>query len=175
MALSQVIGGVLAIAISWILYNAILKDTNNLPLPPGPKGLPIIGNIQHLPPPGMPEYIHWAKHKPLYGPISSITVLGQTMVVLQDRQIFHDLLEKQSIKTSMRSDMPFGNGMCGFGKYLPSQQYDETFRLHRKMIHQQMGTDKTASRFSHVQDVESRRFLLRVLDNPKGLLHHLAT
>lgn len=37
------------------------------PLPPGPKGLPLIGNITDLPPPGEVEARHWLKHKQLYG------------------------------------------------------------------------------------------------------------
>jgi hypothetical protein len=37
------------------------------PLPPGPRGLPIIGNIQDLPPAGKPEWEHWLKLKDLYG------------------------------------------------------------------------------------------------------------
>jgi hypothetical protein len=37
------------------------------PLPPGPRKLPLLGNIGDLPPSGMPEYLHWLKHKDLYG------------------------------------------------------------------------------------------------------------
>jgi hypothetical protein len=37
------------------------------PLPPGPRRLPLVGNIADLPPSGTPEYLHWLKHKDLYG------------------------------------------------------------------------------------------------------------
>lgn len=37
------------------------------PLPPGPKGLPLIGNLKDMPPPGVLEAHHWLKHKELYG------------------------------------------------------------------------------------------------------------
>ena len=40
------------------------------PLPPGPKGLPLIGNLLDLPK-GL-EGQHWAKHRALYGKIVSI-------------------------------------------------------------------------------------------------------
>lgn len=39
----------------------------NLPLPPGPRGIPILGNANDLPKPGMLECHHWLKHKDLYG------------------------------------------------------------------------------------------------------------
>ena len=41
--------------------------TSLLPLPPGPKGIPLLGNINDLPGPGILECYHWAKHKDLYG------------------------------------------------------------------------------------------------------------
>lgn len=37
------------------------------PLPPGPKGIPIIGNINDMPKPGVLECHHWLQHKELYG------------------------------------------------------------------------------------------------------------
>lgn len=36
-------------------------------LPPGPKGFPIIGNINDLPTPATPEWQHWLQHKDIYG------------------------------------------------------------------------------------------------------------
>jgi hypothetical protein len=44
-----------------VFYNA------RAPLPPGPKRLPLVGNIADLPPSGTLEYLHWFKHKELYG------------------------------------------------------------------------------------------------------------
>jgi hypothetical protein len=82
-----------------------------LPLPPGPKGLPIVGNIQDLPPPGMPEWQHWLKHKDLYGPLSSITTLGTTIVLIHDRDIATELLDKRSAKYSSRPFQCFAQEM----------------------------------------------------------------
>jgi hypothetical protein len=40
---------------------------NGLPLPPGPKGVPILGNVNDMPKPGVLEWHHWLAHKDLYG------------------------------------------------------------------------------------------------------------
>lgn len=43
------------------------RNAGRAPLPPGPKGLPILGNLNDLPKPGVLEAHHWLKHKDLYG------------------------------------------------------------------------------------------------------------
>jgi hypothetical protein len=66
----------------YIVYIAVFRQPKvNAPVPPGPKGLPLLGNIKDLPPPDKPEYEHWFKHKTTYGPISSVEVLGQTIII----------------------------------------------------------------------------------------------
>ncbi|KAI5118228.1 hypothetical protein M0805_000724 [Coniferiporia weirii] len=78
----------------------------SLPLPPGPRPLPLIQNLLDLPK-GF-EAFHWAKHKHLYGPISSLSVLGTTIIILNDAQVAFDLLEKRSAIYSDRPSFPFG-------------------------------------------------------------------
>lgn len=40
---------------------------HSLPLPPGPKGHFLFGNITDMPKTGELEAFHWLKHKDLYG------------------------------------------------------------------------------------------------------------
>jgi cytochrome P450 len=144
-------------------------------LPPGPKPLPILGNIRDLPDGTTPEYQHWIKFKDLYGPISHVSVFGQSLIILHDRDAANTILEKTSTKTSGRPQFIFGNEMCGYNRILSFQPYGKTFKQQRKLIHQQLGTKATASRFREVQDVESRRFLLRILESPEKLSTHIKT
>lgn len=81
------------------------------PLPPGPKGLPLIGNINDLPPAGAPDYQHWIKFKELYGPLSCITVLGQTFIIIHDKAIAFELMEKRALKHSGRPKMQLATEM----------------------------------------------------------------
>ena len=83
------------------------SSPRSLPLPPGPKGLPLLGNVSDLPPPGEQEWLHWRKHKDLYGPVSSITVLGQTIVILNDYATAVELFENRSSNYSDRPSMLF--------------------------------------------------------------------
>jgi hypothetical protein len=87
------------------------KSSHDLPLPPGPKGIPLLGNINDLPKPGILECHHWIKHKDLYGPISSITVLGQTFVIINDADTTVELLSNRAAVYSGRPHMVFSGDM----------------------------------------------------------------
>ena len=51
----------------FILKQLFTPKKTPAPLPPGPKPKPIIGNLGDLPPAGEQEWVHWGKHKELYG------------------------------------------------------------------------------------------------------------
>lgn len=74
-------------------------------LPPGPKRWPIIGNLLDLP--KSYNWIHWSKYKDLYGPIASISVMGQHIILLNDHRTSVDLLDKRSNIYSDRLMSPF--------------------------------------------------------------------
>ncbi|KAI1348904.1 cytochrome protein [Xylaria sp. FL0043] len=143
-------------------------------LPPGPKGLPFLGNILDLPHGGERECEHWVKHKDTYGPISSITALGQTIVILHSPQLASELFEKRSSKYSSRASFVFAD-MIGFTETLPLMPYNSTYRARRKLTHMLMGTKTIIAPYLALQDVEVHRFLFRTLREPDSLLKHIRT
>lgn len=64
LAISFMIGLVVSLTASYIYTKTIKKRP---PLPPGPKGWPLVGNINDLPPPGVREWEFWHEHKEKYG------------------------------------------------------------------------------------------------------------
>lgn len=76
-------------------------------LPPGPRPLPLLGNIRDMPPKGGRNWNHWASFKELYGPISSLTTMGTTMIVIHDYNLAVELLEKKSSISSDRAQPTF--------------------------------------------------------------------
>jgi hypothetical protein len=99
--------------LSYLIATKLLfpQKGKKLPLPPGPKGLPLVGNIADLPPKGGLEWQHWLKHKDLYGPISCVTVFGQTIVLVHDLEVATELLDRRGGKYSSRSRMVFAGEM----------------------------------------------------------------
>ncbi|RDW63545.1 O-methylsterigmatocystin oxidoreductase-2 [Coleophoma cylindrospora] len=151
------------------------KKKNAALLPPGPSGLPFVGNIADLPPAGIPEYQHWLKHKDLYGPISSVTVLGQTMIIIHDKDLALELMEKRSAIYSSRPRMVFAFEMCGWINTISSQPNNSRHRLYRKYAHQTIGTKAAVSQLSEIQEAEVGRFLQRLKQTPDKLVAHIRT
>ncbi|KAK4074870.1 uncharacterized protein Triagg1_5019 [Trichoderma aggressivum f. europaeum] len=171
----HVVAGIVAVIGFLVYHQCIRKKNGSLSLPPGPQGLPILGNILDLPPSGKPEFQHWLKFKDLYGPVSSMTVLGQTFVIIHDKQAADEIMGKMSLKTSNRPRSVFAFDLCGFQKFTSGRQYDADFRRQRKFMYQQVGTKTIVAQFHGVQDVESWRLLRRTVDDPQNLIKHFRT
>ena len=155
-----------------VIYYLFFNKRNNSRLPPGPPGWPIIGNLLDLPRQGIPEYRHWLEHKDKYGPISSVKVIGQTMLILHDQEAAKDLLEKTSKKTSGRPFMEFAHKLAGYYDYVTSQGYNDNFRAQRKFMHLQLGTKKLVDQYDSVQREEVAQLLRRMLQDPQNLIEH---
>lgn len=101
--------------------------------------------------------------------------MGQTIILIHDREVAHELMGKQSLKTAGRPQTEFGTGMCGFGELLPIQQYNHDFRLARKLMQQQLGTKGVVSQFDELQTNEVRKFLGRVAKDPETIFEEFET
>ncbi|KAI1322474.1 OrdA protein [Xylariaceae sp. FL0255] len=119
-----------------------------------------------MPPSDKPESLRWLPYKDLYGPISSVTTFGTTLVLLHDRRAVVDLLQHASDKTSGRPMMTFAHKLCSYELAIVNQGYDDRLRRCRGMIHRELGTKATAARFQEVQEIEVRRQLVRALKEP---------
>ncbi|KAJ5753209.1 hypothetical protein N7520_010126 [Penicillium odoratum] len=145
------------------------------PLPPGPPPKPIVGNIADLPPPGVQDWMHWLKHKDLYGPISSVTVMGQTIVIINDAETALELLRKRAMLYSSRPHMVFASEMVGWGHALSMQPYTDRFKAYRKLLKPYFGSEKVALQHIPLQEVEAHRLLWRILKDQENLTQHIKT
>ena len=143
---------------------------------PGPTPLPLLGNITSLPPTNStPEYLHWLKHKDTYGPLSAVSVLGTTLIIIHDRNLAHELLEKEASKTAGRPEMVMANELCGYRRIVLCQSYTPAFKQSRKFLHRELGTMTAAKQFRGAQESEVGRQLVRTLKEPERLLEHFGT
>lgn len=173
--LSLQYGFVVSIAFLGLLFaHNLSKRKSYYRLPPGPKPLPVIGNVLDLPPKGTPEFQHWFKHKDTYGPISSITVMGLPLVIFHDKDAAYDVMGKKAQKTSARPQLNFAT-LGGFENFLITHQYDDKYRKHRKMVHQEIGTKGRSAGFQPIQEKEALCFVLQTFNDPNNMMVYLKT
>jgi len=164
----------LATIACYIIYQRSKPNTKGNKFP-GPAGLPLLGNINDLPPSGVPEYQHWLKHKDTLGSVSSVNVMGMTLIIIHDKEAAHDLLDQAAAKTSGRPTMVMANKLCGYGNIPLCQDYTREFVRNRKFLHQELGTKASAAQFQGIQEEEVGRQLARVLAEPDSLVKQFKT
>ncbi|KAF0325749.1 cytochrome p450 oxidoreductase [Colletotrichum asianum] len=190
-----IIGFVAALVAVFIIDKIIQarKNAQRLPLPPGPRGYPIIQNMFDLPKKDTFAAPQYAKFKDKYGehehcnkrtlrlttigtpkgPITALRVIGKPFIVINDPQVALDILEKKSAEFSSRPSLTFIGELVGWDKATGGIPYNDIFRLHRKVFARIIGTKTTAAQFDDLQEAEVGHFLLHVLDNPGNLKEHI--
>ncbi|KAJ5680247.1 Cytochrome P450 E-class group I [Penicillium majusculum] len=142
-------------------------------LPPGPPRKPIIGNIFDFPRPGSKEWEHWLKHKDLYGPISSLVTIGQTVILLNKSEVAYDLLEKRSAIYSSRPQPVFSADLAGWKRVVTLKGNTNAVRTHRKFISSLIGSNNAVSNLHPQLDLGARQFLLQTLQQPDSLIDNI--
>ncbi|KAG6909522.1 hypothetical protein DXG01_017079 [Tephrocybe rancida] len=162
------LSGGLAVVALYLFSQKLRRDRS---LPPGPRGLPIVGNMFDMP--KEYEWEHWAKHKDLYGPISTVNVLSTRVIIINDLQTAIDLLETKSSIYSNRPTFPFAGEFIGWNRQMILSQYDDRFRLMRKYVKAYIGTKSAIAPHRNVQEIETKYFLARVLREPHTVIENI--
>ncbi|KAF4344078.1 cytochrome P450 monooxygenase [Fusarium beomiforme] len=160
--------------IFWALF-CLVSHRSKLPLPPGPKPAPLIGNIHQLPKSlQWFQLYHWSKH---YGPIMHLSMGGQPLIILSTHQAAHDLLNRRSAQYSHRPRFVMCGELVTKNMHMLLRPYDERYKLHQRMEAPLLSL-RSASSYRPLQDLESQQLLFDILNasnkaGDKGLdFHH---
>lgn len=93
------------VAAAWVIHTTGKSRKKTLPpLPPGPKPLPILGNLLDVP--TKREYETYTKWKEVYGDVIYLSALGNDIIILNSVKAASDLLDKRSLSYSDRPYIP---------------------------------------------------------------------
>ncbi|KAG6847472.1 hypothetical protein H0H93_007898 [Arthromyces matolae] len=152
-----------------VLFVYILKRANHeIPLPPGPRPLPLVGNMFQIPQKDeWPIYEAWAKK---YGPITYLTMLGTPMIVLNSLKVVRELMDERSNIYSNRPLMAMKE-LCNLDWVLTYISGDP-HRVRRSTVQRYFSGPASVKHRYHQQE-ESRILVANLLNTPDALEDHI--
>ncbi|KAI0796963.1 cytochrome P450 [Abortiporus biennis] len=146
------------------IYELYKWRLQSFSLPPGPKGLPFIGNVLDMPS-GEERWKAVDEMSKKYGNIMYLYFPNQPTIIVDSAQVAIDLLEKRS---QIYSDRARGivEKYIGWEWNLGSLPYGSVWRATRRCFHQYFNQNAVLSH-QDIQIKETRTFLRRVLEHPE--------
>ncbi|PBL03378.1 cytochrome P450 [Armillaria gallica] len=145
------------------------RNRRRLPLPPGPQGFPLLGNLWDVP----VEYpwVTYARWTATYGDVFYLDTPGNPTVVINSAQAADDLLEKRSGIYSDRPDFTMIN-LTGWGFSLGLMRYSDQWRTYRRMFHQYF-QPRAVPAYNPVQMKATSVLLQQLHKSPDAFVHHV--
>ncbi|KAH9834604.1 cytochrome P450 [Rhodofomes roseus] len=162
-------------AISLVLLAAFvaaaLATRRKRPLPPGPKGLPLLGNIYDVP--KSREWLAYQRWSQQYdSDVIYLNLAGTPVVVVNTIDAAYELFERRSALYSDRPKMTMLNDLVGCDWHFVFMGYGNRWRERRRVFHQYF--HPSAALQHRPRALRGARVLLsRLLDAPDDFMGHL--
>ncbi|KAH9990431.1 cytochrome P450 [Russula vinacea] len=140
-----------------------------LPYPPGPRPLPLIGNIFDIP--KRFSWLSYLQFSKKHGDVLSFHVFGQVIVVLNSYKANKDLLERRGEIYSDRPVIPIFE-MMKWDWNVAFSKYTESWRLSRKLLDRGLRPAAIAA-YRPLLQQKAHLLLAQMLANPDGFEAHL--
>ncbi|KAI0651006.1 cytochrome P450 [Trametes meyenii] len=124
-------------------------------LPPGPPGLPILGNLTQIPSTEQWVWFHDVSKK--YGDVNTLHVLNKTIIVLNSHEAIEALFTKKVAQYSSKPPRKMAN-LSDLTMTLPFMDPGEVFSTARKQFHLEVGQAAVPA-YDAEYERSSRRFL----------------
>ncbi|OAX34008.1 cytochrome P450 [Rhizopogon vinicolor AM-OR11-026] len=146
------------------------KGTHQPPLPPGPKGKPLIGNLFDIPLVDTAKV--FAEWRSLYGDIIYLEALHQRILVLGSFEAANELLAKKSTIYSDRPGLVMLGELMGLDQSFPLLGYCAGWKHQRKLAHLALNSDAIKG-YAALQEEAVGLFLDSLVDNPNDFASQL--
>ncbi|KAI9567804.1 cytochrome P450 [Boletus coccyginus] len=171
MAVSTTVPAVLlVVTLSYALYRRLTRPKPPAPFPPGPKPLPVLGNVADLTSKELwLQAERWAKQ---YGRITHLHVVGQSLVFLNTPEVAFELMDKRGAIYSDRPHLVMVGELCGCENMVAFTPYGDQARRQRRLMQAALGPS-SIKRYHSLLELETKPFLRGLLEDPSKFQDHL--
>lgn len=179
---------IILLLLGTLVVSRLLRKRPLGPLPPGPRGLPLVGSVLDIP--MTYQWLHfsnWSQRwgecsvidsnlptsKTSSGDIISFSMLGQQYVIVNSAQTALDMLEKKSAIYSSRAPIPVAGDMIGWNGAMILQPSGHRMRETRKLLGLVMASTKRVERFHHLVEQETKQFLVGLSNRTDSLVREV--
>ncbi|KAI8656120.1 hypothetical protein NCS55_01266500 [Fusarium keratoplasticum] len=124
-------------------------------LPPGPKGIPLLGNAHQLGSKPHRQLQLWASQ---FGSVFTVRLGWENWVFINDPTSVREIFDKQSAVTSGRMPQPVLSGILSGENRLLLLTYGEKWRKLRAIVHKSL-TPKGSSTYKPGQEFEAKQLI----------------
>ncbi|KAJ8462758.1 hypothetical protein ONZ51_g10697 [Trametes cubensis] len=136
-------------------------------LPPGPRGVPFLGNVFDIP--QDQPWVVFSKISKQYGDVISVSILGQTTIILNSASAINDLFDRRSSVYSTRPEATVTiSKITGWIWSMVVMPYGDDWRRNRRLLWQNF-QPKTVGQWHSSQAQGTRRFLEALLEDSSDL------
>ncbi|THG97275.1 hypothetical protein EW026_g4689 [Hermanssonia centrifuga] len=164
----------------WILFSILASaayylwtrsaPSNEPRVPPGPKPLPVVGNILDLTAKELwLRMTNWGRK---YGDVVYIHVFGQGLLFCNTYETATDLLEKRGAIYSDKPALVMAGELCGCENMVAFTRYGDKSRRQRKLMNSALGINAVRS-YRPLLEIESLSLLKRILADPQDYLGYV--
>ncbi|KAG1852702.1 cytochrome P450 [Suillus subluteus] len=152
-----------------VVHRVRRKSSSDISFPPGPKGLPMLGNLLDLKDSQL--WVSFSQWASTHGSVMYCKLFGQQIIVLQSYEDAKALLERRS---GIYSDRPPISSTKAVGSEFNSAQlrYSNEWRLHRRIFHQSFRPEAVKD-YLPIQLRKARQMLQGIIEAPERYQDHI--
>lgn len=166
-----IIGALLVFGSYYVRHYVVMwrRNPQGLPNPPGPRQLPIIGNLLDMPRKHYPlTHTKWMRK---YGPMTYLVAAGQPFLVINSYDVAKDLLDKRGSNYINRPRMVMAGELSGIGKSTGMTQSGTLWKKQRRYLNKALSGEPIVRRdYSELMIKRATILVKSILDHPENFL-----